>query len=826
MVTHSLLRKAISYLIASSLALVLLPVPATASAAPLQPLVVDGNARFQVISPTLIRVEYADGQRFEDDTTINVQFRPHITPYKTWTKKGVRYIKTSHVLVAYRQHSGQFTPRNLWMKLLSTTQRKVIRPSWKIKDDNLVVPHNQLGGWQRDLRANAGAVPLKPGLLSCDGWQLVVDTDTALWKPGSWPRARRHFGRTSTAVTAGNRRAFTEADATRQLPRRYHYQDGYFFGYAHDYKQGLRDLAVLTGPSPVLPAWAFGNWYSNYAAYTRDDYRRILDNFHRSGVPLSVLIVDTDYKAPSAWNGWSWNKELWPHPLEQVNWLHKQDLKLGFNIHDGIGQDDPKFAGVQQRLNNGLIPNGRFHWWDYLGYTWAMDMSKPSHVREFFRLHSDFEKSNLDFFWLDYACGLPLEEGFAAEKGIENTLPSTGVNGVTIPGLNAEQWQSYLYAQRLRDRGKRGFMLARQRGQWAERRNNIHFTGDTLSTWPTLQFEAQFTAAEGAALGLPYVSHDIGGHQLGAVLPDDLYVRWTQLGVFQPINRPHGDHAKRLPWEYGAAARAAAIKFLKLREELVPYLYDLAWEAHLTGIPMVRALYLEYPEDPESYRHPQQYFLGDDILVAPASQPGKSTTLPVYFPPGEWTDYFTGITYKGPGEHLITTSWQTMPVFMRAGAMVRTTGRQALQQGKNWLQSDKSIVGVQVNAALPGVRRTVTHYQDDGQSLDYWQGKVARTFLSLETERKSTTASGISASFHIGKTRGRYNGMPGHYTYRLEIHLPRATVVAVNGQKLRRGTFRQYKADPAHYYWFDEARETVFVDVTVDTAATGVVHVG
>ena len=191
MVTYHLHRRFLTCLAAASLTLPLLTAtPAAAHSAttpPQQPSVVDGNARFQVLSPTLIRVEYADGQRFEDGTTINVQHRPRITPYTTWVANGIRYLKTSRILLTYQQKSGRFTPRNLSLTLTTGSRRTVAHPSWNITGDNLVVPHNQLGGWQRDLRANMGRIPLKPGLLSRDGWQLVVDTDTALWHPAAGP---------------------------------------------------------------------------------------------------------------------------------------------------------------------------------------------------------------------------------------------------------------------------------------------------------------------------------------------------------------------------------------------------------------------------------------------------------------------------------------------------------------------------------------------------------------------------------------------------------------------------------------------------------------
>lgn len=759
---------------------------APVQAAKLAP-ITDGNARFQVLTPTLIRLEYAaDGQNFEDGHTINIQHRPSSTNYRTYTKNGYRYIVTPKITMRYKRDSGHFTEKNVQVTVKRGGKEVTANPSWNVGPDDFVVPHNQLGGWRRDLRDVDGPVPLNPGVLSRDGWQLVVDSSTALWEPGSWPKPRPYL-----------------KNADKLIKNSDQYQDGYFFGYGLDYRQGLRDLAAITGPSPVLPMWAFGNWYSNYWAHTRRDYENINGEAQRTGTPLDVMVVDTDYKSPNSWNGWNWNTLLWPNPAEQIKWMESLGWALMFNTHDGMNDNDPKFPIVQKRLNNGLYPNGP-KWWDPFHGSYGFDMSDPNHAREFYWLHEDFEKAGVNYFWFDYGSAIPLEEGLPLEKGLRNELPSTGVNGVTMKGMNAEQWHSYLYAQRLRARNLRGFSLSRHRGQLAERLNNVHFTGDTKSTWATLEFEAEFTAAEGAAMGLPYVSHDIGGFKRGTILSDDMYVRWAQFGAFQPINRPHGNHAKRMPWQYGPEAEKAGVYFLKLRSELMPYLYNLAWEAHLTGIPMARALYLNYPTDPEAYRHNTEYLLGDDILVTPAAQPGKTVTQEVYFPEGKWRDMFTGKVYEGRSTHQITTDWMSMPVFIREGAIITTMGGQAMQDGKNWEQSRKDLYGISINALSPNMQRDVVLYQDDGKTLGYLNGEVARTPLSLCTDGNG------NATVTIGKTEGSFPGMSGKRTYRMQLNMPSVSTVTVNGKALKAGTKEEAMKQPGQYFWFDAQSKTVY----------------
>ncbi len=156
------------------------------------------------------------------------------------------------------------------------------------------------------------------------------------------------------------------------------------------------------------------------------------------------------------------------------------------------------------------------------------------------------------------------------------------------------------------------------RGPWADHRTTVQFTGDTFSAWGALRFEAEYTAAA-AAIGLAYVSDDIGGFHADHIEPEELYARWVQFGAFQPALRFHSDHGDRLPWEYGADIEASAEQFLRLREAMLPYNYSLGWEAHTTGMPMARPLWLAFPEQADAYTNNSEYMWGDSLLVAPVT---------------------------------------------------------------------------------------------------------------------------------------------------------------------------------------------------------------
>ncbi|MBM9504248.1 TIM-barrel domain-containing protein [Actinacidiphila acididurans] len=566
-------------------------------------------------------------------------------------------------------------------------------------------PHIALGGYRRGLdgvNGDNGAPQTAPGLLHQDGWYLLDDTPSAVYDPAT---------RTATA---------------RPEHGGAPYQDGYVFGYGHDYKQALSDLATLTGPPELLPQWAYGVWYSEYFDRTAADYEStILPAFRSHGVPLDVLVTDTDFKSPNTWSGWEMDPAKYPDPKGFFDWSAAQGLHNTLNIHPSILDTDPQFAQAQATAKGKLQPGGCSAP-SGSGTCYVFDFGDPDQLKAYMDLHSSMDQAGNDFWWLDWCC----DDSRSSQAGV-----------------TPDAWINQQYAQDTQQAsGGRGFVLSRAYGSlqsggyanpsavptgpWADKRSTIHFTGDTASTWGTLRAEVGYTPGESAATGMSAISHDIGGHndttglkgsetytsggqtRTTAKLPDDLYVRWVQFGAFQPIDRLHSNHSDRLPWQYGPAAEEAAAKFLNLRENLVPYTYSLAEQAAATGVPVVRPTYLEYPDEPAAYGAAgSEYFYGSDMLVAPVTTPGTTATTSVWFPPGQWTDYFTGKTYTGGTTQDVTTTWDTMPVFLRAGAIVPTrTGDVPADD-----TSPLTDVTLHIAQGAPG---STALYEDDGTTPD------------------------------------------------------------------------------------------------------------
>ncbi|HEV7963726.1 MAG TPA: ricin-type beta-trefoil lectin domain protein [Actinoplanes sp.] len=746
--------------------------PAAPAAAATGP-VVDGNARFQVLTPTLIRLEYAGDGKFQDGTTFNAVNRNFpAASYTTSVSGGVREIRTDALTLRYQQGSGPFTAGNLSIVRGGTTAapvfpsycvagavcqaenallrgrastavnhtaytgsgfaagfeatgsgveqdvsavpsagayrvavryanavggdgqstnrtltvrvngvagpRLTLAPtgSWdtwavasatvslsagtntvaiteeaadsgKVNLDSFAVtptsdsgypaaptnltttgygagPTSTLGGWSRSLD-NPATVPAPehPGILNRGGWYLLDDTRTAL-------------------LSASH--AVTDRPSHGAQP----YQDGYFFGYGTDFKQALADLNALTGPADLLPQSAYGVWFSRYYAYSQADYQTLLARFRSEFTPIDWLVVDTDWKSPSQWNGWNWNSALFPDPQGFLAWTKQQGLSVAMNIHPSIAENDPKFATANAQAG-GLTADGTG--------TRRFDWSVPAQLSAYLNLHRPFSDQGVRTWWLDYCTGCG-----ASTASDPHVAPDNMINQAY-----ADAFGGFSFA-RIGGAEFGGTDSSYPIGPWSERRNTMQFTGDTPDSWEMLAYEARYAADEAAA-GLSNVSHDIGSFH-GGHLPDDRYARWVQLGAFQPILRLHSDHGDRLPWDYPGDGGASAARFLRLREALVPYTYTLAHEAGTTGVPIVRPLYLDYPTSDAAYSATGEYLYGDDVLVAPITSASGSTS--VWVPPGSWTDYFTGQTFTGPATVTMSAPLSRMPVLIKAGGIMPT----------------------------------------------------------------------------------------------------------------------------------------------------------
>jgi hypothetical protein len=627
----------------------------------------------------------------------------------------------------------------------------------------LLAPHAPLGGYRRGLDGVNGSAVTTPGLLYQDGWSLLDDTSSALYNPAT--------------------KKVTQRPGHNGQP----YQDGYVFGYGHDYARGLTDLATLTGPSELLPRWSYGVWYSEYYNHTAADYENtILPAFRANGTPLDVLVTDTDFKSPSTWDGWEMNPSEFPDPKAFFDWSAANGLHNALNIHPSIGSNDPQFAQAQATAGGGLTASSG----DYV-----FDWGNPAQLKAYLDLHNGFQQAGADIYWLDWCC----DQSYSSLAGV---TPDAWINQQYADYTAANLGRGFAFSRAYGSLQAGGYsgQQGLPTGPWADKRTTVHFTGDTTSDWATLKFEVGYTPGESTSTGLSAVSDDIGGFnndgtQTTGAEPgstkeaDDLYARWVQFGTFQPIDRLHGNHSDRLPWQYGTAAQASAEKFLNLRENLVPYTYTLAQQASRTGIPVVRPLYLQYPDQQDAYaQDDSEYLYGPDVLVAPVTTPGTGTvSTSVWFPPGSsWTDYFTGQTYAGGTTASVSTGLGTMPVFIKSGGIVTTRTDDVTNDEQN------PLTKVTVTVA-GGASGSFGLYEDNGTTTDVRNSAVTRI---------SYCESGPGHTARIAAAAGSYPGQVSRRQWTVKFLGVAAAPSAVTVQG---------RAAPASVWSWDASTRTLTV---------------
>jgi len=642
-----------------------------------QAIVSSGNARFTVLTDQLIRLEWAeDGEFINNASLVFINRKLEPPQFQTKNSDGWLTIQTKKLRLHYREDSGRFNSKNLSIELELNGSSRMWHPG--LKDSA------NLFGTMRTLDRVKGAAKLEPGLLSRDGWVLVDDSKRPLFDNSDW--------QWSTPAP--------EKD----------YQDWYFFGHGHDYKAALYDFTLVAGKIPLPPRFAFGLWWSRYWAYTDQELKQLVYEFEIHNTPLDVLVIDMDWHETFklrwwkkqydqagqriGWTGYSWNKILFPDPPEFLNWCHQKGLKTSLNLHpaSGVQPHEAKYPEMARAM--GVDPATQ----KYIPF----DIVDKKFAQNYFKiLHHPLERQGVDFWWLDW-----------------QQQPITKIDGV-----NPTFWLNYLHFTDMERRGKRPLIFHRW-GGLGNHRYQIGFSGDAISVWESLAFQPYFTTTA-SNVGYGYWSHDIGGHIPG-ILEPELYNRWIQFGLFSPILRTHTTRnikAERRIWAYPVDYFLIMRDAILLRYALIPYIYTAARQAYDLGVSICRPMYYNYQEEEQAYQFKDQYMFGDDLLVAPITEPTDSVSLlaekKIWLPPGTWIEWFSGNILQGPATIKRNFANDEIPVYARAGAII------PMQPKMRY--SNKKPLDPLILTIFPGDSGQTRVYEDQGNTVAYKNGQFSWT---------------------------------------------------------------------------------------------------
>jgi alpha-glucosidase len=708
-----------------------------------------GHARFTVLTPELIRMEWAADGKFEDHASFVFINRHLPVPQysREITGKGKLTIKTDALTLTYiRRGDGRFTSDNLTVSLTVDGKPVVWRPG-TIDPQNLKGTTRTLDGALGDKTKE----PIGNGFVSRSGWAIEDDSTRPLFDSADFRFAQ---GENSPWPWVMERPAGDR-------------QDCYFFGYGHDYRKALGDYVRVAGRIPLPPRFAFGTWWSRYWAYSDQEIEEIIRGFHENDTPLDVFVIDMDWhinreqleamgekdqaKESLGWTGYTWNKLLFPDPTQFLTRLHADGLKTSLNMHPASGVQPWEEAYPAMAKAMGIDPATK----KYVPF----DITDKKYATNYMNLlHHPLEKQGIDFWWLDW-----------------QQEPTT-----KLANVNPTWWLNYVHFTDQEREGKRPLLFHRW-GGLGNHRYQIGFSGDTVSVWDSLAFQPWFTATA-ANVGYAYWSHDIGGHMPGAVDPE-LYTRWVQFGVFSPILRTHttkNPDSERRIWAYPEPYSSILRSSFQLRYALQPYIYTEARKTYDTGVAFLRPLYYEWPDANEAYTSKNEYVFGDQMLVAPVVAPADKTsglaTEHVWLPAGEWIEWPSGKHFAGPASVDRTFSIDQTPAYVKAGAIVP-------MQPPMLYTGQKPVDPLIVNVwpLQPGAESSYSVYEDSGVAEDYQRGVFARTPIKA-------SQSGDALRVEVGPVEGSYPGMLKSRSY--ELRLPAdwpPESVTVNGTVIARG---------------------------------------
>ena len=632
-----------------------------------------GHARFTVLSPAMIRMEWSPEKKFEDRASLVFINRHQSVPNFDVTRDDMQLtITTDDLLLTYKEDGEPFHADNLRVTLSAVLDGEQVNWTPGMAADG------NLRGTARTLDGVSGSIPLESGLLSRDGWTVVDDSKRLLFDGSKEPW-----------VTVRDQRETI---------------DWYFMGYGRDYRRWLKDFTRVAGRIPLPPRYTFGAWWSRYWAYTADELKALVRQHREHDVPLDVLVIDIDWHL-AGWTGYTWDPDRFPDPAGFLKWVDEQGLQTTLNLHphEGVGEHEAMFAEFAKAVGRDPKKIDRV----------PFNCTDRQFMKAYFDLlHHPYEKMGVDFWWLDWQQG-------------EDT---------DVPGLDPLWWLNHLHwtdMEHSANRGDKRPLIFSRWGGLGNHRYQIGFSGDTYCNWASLAFQPYFTSTAGN-VGFGYWSHDIGGHQPGPVGPE-LYTRWVQFGAFSPALRTHttkNPAAERRIWKFPPEYFHAMRDAYHLRYELLPYIYTAARQCYDQAIPLCRPLYYHWPEQGEAYRRTGQYMFGDDLLVAPVTAPANEVSgyaeKEVWLPPGKWVNWFTGTTVEGPAVVMLQLALDEFPVFVRAGAVVPTMRP---VEHTNSTPVDPLVLNV-----FPGEEGYTEVYEDDGLSNHYEESGFARTPVAYEMD--------------------------------------------------------------------------------------------
>lgn len=496
----------------------------------------------------------------------------------------------------------------------------------------------------------------------------------------------------------------------------------YFIIGGASLKDVLKNYTALTGKPSLPPAWSFGLWLSTsfLTNYDEETVTSFIDGMRERDIPLDVFHFDCLWMKEFEWCNFKWDERMFKNPEKMLKNIKSKGLRVCVWINPYIAQKSSLFDEGMEKGYFIKRENGDVWQWDMWQAGMAVvDFTNPEATKWYQGCLENLIDMGVDAFKTDFGERIPTDVVY-----YDGSDPKKMHN-----------YYTYLYNKAVyevieRKLGKENAVVFARSATVGGQKFPVHWGGDCTSTYPSMA-ESLRGGLSFTLSGFGFWSHDIGGFENGCT--PDLYKRWTQFGLLSTHSRYHGSGEYKVPWVYDEEAVAVTRKFTKLKCSLMPYLYRNACETAITGVPMMRAMVLEFENDETCNYLDRQYMLGDSLLVAPVFN--NTGDVKYYLPEGKWTNILTNKVYEGGKWYNENFDYMTLPLMVRENSII-VFGNSDNKAEYNYEESP--VVNI----------------------FELLEGKAAETFIY---DNKGNKAATVTALKEGNKITIKANGIAGEY---------------------------------------------------------------
>ena len=505
----------------------------------------------------------------------------------------------------------------------------------------------------------------------------------------------------------------------------------YYFFYGPEIDNIIAAYRNASGEAPLWPEWAYGFWQCRERYSSQQQILDTVAEFRKRQIPIDLIVQDWQYWGNHGWGAYEWDTSNYPDPEKMIQSLHEQDVRFMISVWS----NPQGKVGTDLKSRNYVIP----------GTDWIDVFNPAARELRWDYLNDAFFKIGTDAWWQDAT--EPGDDGNSMAG--HNVFTGSGDFYRNAYPLLANQ--TVYEGQRKTSSDKRVVILTRSAYPGQQRYATALWSGDIAGNWET--FKRQIPAGLNVCLtGLPYWTTDCGGFfrprdQYQSEDFADLLIRWFQFSTFSPVQRIHGYQSETEFWKFPGALDTL-VSYDRLRYRLLPYNYSVAWKVTNDSYTIMRALPMDFRNDPNVYDISDQYMFGPAFLVNPVMEP-KAVARSLYLPAGtEWINFWTGESYSGGKRMEIPAPEEQIPLLIRAGSII--------PMGPD-LQytSEKSADPIELRI-YPGEDGLFTLYEDEGDSYNYEKGVYSTIDFEWDDTQKT---------LNIGPRKGEFPGMLRERTF-------------------------------------------------------------